>query len=195
MTIINRSYRRTSLPPFCGTIVLLVVLLFAVTGCALVAENTAYTPGTTPTQEASKYSCIPDNSAQTAYVTEIVDGDTVWVWIDGESYKVRYIGINTPEIGQPGADKATNLNTDLVLNKTVTLYRDVSETDKYGRLLRYVVADGKFVNYELVAQGVAEAGTWKPDTACDDYLKSASKEANKSGYTNAVDLRTSLSII
>lgn len=83
-------------------------------------------------------------------MTKVVDGDTVWVRIDGESYKVRYIGVNTPEIGDPGADEATALNSSLVMGKTVQLYKDVSETDKCGRLLRYVVVDGKLVNYELV---------------------------------------------
>lgn len=108
-----------------------------------------YTPTASPTPEIS-FPCIPDNSRQTAYVTKVVDGDTVWVRIDGESYKVRYIGVNTPEIGDPGADEATALNSSLVMGKTVQLYKDVSETDKCGRLLRYVVVDGKLVNYELV---------------------------------------------
>jgi len=158
---------------------LLVGLLVSVSGCAGQLGAGRHTPTNTatvvhtPTPEIS-FPCIPDNSIQTALVTKIVDGDTVWVRIDGQSYKVRYIGVNTPEIGDAGADEATTLNASLVMGKKVQLYKDTSETDKYGRLLRFVVVDGKFVNYELVKQGVAEPGTWKPDTACDDYLKSAS---------------------
>jgi len=147
-----------------------------VSGCVGQLGAGQHTPTTagehTPTPENS-FPCVPDNSIQTAIVTKIVDGDTVWVRIDGKFYKVRYIGMNTPEIGEAGADAATALNSSLVMGKTVQLYKDTSETDKYGRLLRYVVVDGNFVNYELVKQGVAESGTWEPDTACDDYLKSA----------------------
>ena len=155
---------------------LLVVLLVSVSGCAAQLGAGRHIPTTTavhtPTPENS-FPCIPDNSVQTALVTKIVDGDTVWVRIDGKSYKVRYIGMNTPEIGEAGADAAIALNSSLVMGKTVQLYKDTSETGKYGRLLRYVVVDGIFVNYELVAQDVAEPGTWKPDTACDDFMNSA----------------------
>lgn len=169
----NRLHRRVSPPRFLMSSFLVVALLVLVCGCTDQIQPGQYTPtAASPTPEI-KFSCIPDNSVQTAIVTKIVDGDTIWVRIDGKSFKVRYIGMNTPEIGDAGADEATALNAELVSGKKVTLYKDTSETDKYGRLLRYVVADGMFVNYELVVQGVAESGTWKPDTACDDYIKSA----------------------
>jgi micrococcal nuclease len=132
------------------------------------STNTA-TAEPTPTPEIS-FPFIPENSVQPAFVTKIVDGDTGWVRMDGKSYKVRYIGMNTPEIGDAGADEATALNSSLVMGKEVQLYKDVSETDKYGRLLRFVVVDGKFANYELVKQGVADPRIRKLDTACDDFL-------------------------
>jgi endonuclease YncB( thermonuclease family) len=52
-----------------------------------------------------------------------------------------------------------------VQGQTVTLVRDVSETDRYGRLLRYVYVNGVNVNEQLVAQGYAEAVEYEPDTA------------------------------
>jgi len=55
-------------------------------------------------------------------------------------YKVRYIGMDTPEKGDPYYNKATQANATLVANKTIRLEKDVSETDKYGRLLRYVMS-------------------------------------------------------
>ena len=191
--ILNRLYQGTSFPPLCYKTVLSVVLLFVVTGCTLVAENTVYTPSTAPfpiatvivPTETAAFSCIPQASPQGAYVTKVVDGDTIWVMADGQSYKVRYIGVDTPEIGVPGADEATDLNYDLVFGKKVMLYKDVSETDKYGRLLRYVVAEGKFVNYELVSQGVAKAGTWQPDTACGEFLKRASPLTSQEIYPDS----------
>lgn len=145
-----------------------VTLVVLASGCTAMFQPSQYTPSPTPELE---FSCIPDGDPQIAVVTKIVDGDTVWVRMEGDTFKVRYIGVNTPEIGEEGADKATELNSSLVLGKEVLLYRDTSETDKYGRLLRYVIADGLFVNYELVDRGVAEAGTWKPDTACDLFIK------------------------
>ena len=88
-----------------------------------------------------------------AEVVEVVDGDTINVEIDGTVYAVRYIGIDCPETRHPYepvewmGPEATEANRQLVENKTVYLEKDVSETDRYGRLLRYVfLADGTFVN-------------------------------------------------
>ena len=59
---------------------------------------------------------------------------------------MRYIGIDTPEMGEAFGLEAWQANRELVEGKVVYLERDVSETDKYGRLLRYVYADDIFVN-------------------------------------------------
>lgn len=70
-----------------------------------------------------------------------MDGDTIDVLIDGQEYCVRYIGIDTPEVCG-GADcygpEASQANRDLVEDQTVALEKDVSETDQFDRLLRYV---------------------------------------------------------
>jgi len=76
-----------------------------------------------------------------ASVIRVIDGDTIEVDIDGALYKVRYIGIDTPEVGQLYADEATKKNRELVEGKVVWLEKDVSETDKYNRLLRYVYVE------------------------------------------------------
>ena len=59
------------------------------------------------------------------------------------------------------------------------LYQDVSETDPYGRLLKYVVVDGVFVNYALAKEGFARAATFPPDTACADTFVRAARSAEK----------------
>lgn len=84
-------------------------------------------------------------------VTHVRDGDTIEV--DGQA--VRFIGIDTPESGQCGYDRATSFMTALVNGKTVTLIPDAkeSDTDKYGRLLRFVFVrggDGKPVDVGAV---------------------------------------------
>ncbi|GAF76144.1 unnamed protein product, partial [marine sediment metagenome] len=78
----------------------------------------------------------------------MIDGDTII--IEGD-YRVRYIGIDAPEI-YPELEacgmEALEVNRALVEGREVRLEQDVSETDKYGRLLRYVYVDDIFVNAE-----------------------------------------------
>ena len=126
--------------------------------------------------------CVnPNAERQVATVTKIVDGDTIHVEINGEEFKLRYIGMDAPEVGAYEAAAATAYNSELVMGQTVTLVKDVSETDRYGRLLRYVFVGDKFVNYELVRHGLATAGTWAPDTACDSTFQSAQQTAMANG--------------
>ncbi|NIM05287.1 MAG: hypothetical protein GTN65_06650, partial [Armatimonadetes bacterium] len=60
--------------------------------------------------------------------------------------------------------EAWQANRELVEGKEVRLERDVSETDRYGRLLRYVYVDDVLVNAELVKKGLAEVRSYPPDT-------------------------------
>lgn len=114
-------------------------------------------------------------------VTRVVDGDTIVI---DTGQKVRYIGMNTPETVDPRrpvqcfGKEASAFNKQLVLNKKVRLEKDVSETDKYGRLLRFVyLEDGTFVNMELVKQGYASIMTVPPDVKYSDLFLSAQKQA------------------
>jgi micrococcal nuclease len=112
------------------------------------------------------------SNEQTGIVTQVIDGDTVDVLIGDSFFRVRYIGINTPESNEPCGSEATAANSALVAGRTVTLVKDVSETDQYGRLLRYVYVGNVFVNAELVRTGWAEAVAYPPDTAQAGYLES-----------------------
>jgi micrococcal nuclease len=138
--------------------------------------------GAANTQIAKGASCIPNNPAQTGTVVDVVDGDTIKVLLDedGQTYVIRYIGMDTPEsttqIEYFGAEASTK-NARLVFGKEVTLIKDVSETDRYGRLLRYVIVDGLFINYELVAQGYANTASYPPDVACIPTFQAAEQEA------------------
>jgi len=123
----------------------------------------------------------PSLIVETAQVVEIVDGDTIDVQIGGRVFRVRYIGINTPEVGQPCADEVTAKNVELVGGKTVTLVKDISETDKFDRLLRYVYVGDLFVNAELVRQGYANAATYPPDVAHADLFVQLEAEARAAG--------------
>lgn len=103
---------------------------------------------------------------QWSQVVRVTDGDTIVVQLDGREQKVRYIGMNTPEISprQPFGPEASDRNEQLVGGKRICLERDVSETDRYGRLLRHPwLADGRLVSEELVAEGLAQVVTFPPD--------------------------------
>ncbi|MFN3705720.1 MAG: thermonuclease family protein [Thermoflexales bacterium] len=120
-----------------------------------------------------------------ALVTRVVDGDTIQVQINGVSYRVRYIGVDAPESTKQvdcfGLE-ASAFNQRLVGGQTVRLERDVNETDRYGRLLRYVyLLDGRMVNEELVREGYAIARTFPPDVKHVDRLRRAEQEARQTG--------------
>ncbi len=102
--------------------------------------------------------------ATVAQVVHIVDGDTIDALINGTKFRIRYIGMNTPETSQVCGSAATYANSVLVNYKTVALAKDVSETDQFGRLLRYVWVGNTFVNAELVKKGYALAADYPPDT-------------------------------
>ena len=115
-------------------------------------------------------------TAEISHVTRVIDGDTIE--IEG-GHKVRYIGIDTPEKGDCFESQATTRNKELVLNKKVTLKKDVSETDRYGRLLRYVYVDDIFVNNQLVVEGYAQASSYPPDIAQQTVFRESERAARE----------------
>ena len=133
-------------------------------------------------QPAATISPNPASPAsQEGRVVAVTDGDTIRVMLQGQEYPVRYIGMDTPETGQPNATAARDKNVELVSGKTVRLEKDVSETDRYGRLLRYVWVGDMMVNAELVRQGYAQAATFPPDVKYQQKFSALQKEAQTAG--------------
>jgi len=105
--------------------------------------------------------CDGDTAAyEEALVTRVIDGDTVEL-LDGQ--RVRYLCIDTPELGEDYYDEASRRNRELVEGKIVELWTGLEDRDVYGRLLRFVFVDGTFVNAELVAEGLATAYIFNSD--------------------------------
>ena len=122
-------------------------------------------------------------SSQGSLVRRVIDGDTI-VLANGS--RVRYIGIDTPERGEPFFDQATEVNRRLVEGRRVQLLKDQSDKDRFGRLLRYVLAGDILVNAELVREGLAEAKRYEPDVKfadCFDALMLEARENRRGLWT------------
>jgi micrococcal nuclease len=119
-------------------------------------------------------------------VTEVVDGDTIKVRIDGQAQTVRLIGVDTPETVAPGQPvecfgiEASNFLKDLLIGKSVELTADPTQDDidKYGRLLRYVyMEDATFVNHKLILEGYAYEYTYDVPYESQSLFQTAQAEA------------------
>ncbi len=140
---------------------------------------------------------IPDYLTE-AIVTKVTDGDTIQVVLeDGSEAKVRLIGVNTPETRHPTKGKepfgpeASAYTKDALTNKRVYLEKDVSDTDRYQRLLRYVWTDipenrddeteirAKLFNARLIIDGYGQAYTYPPDVARAEFFLRLQREARE----------------
>jgi len=118
-------------------------------------------------------------------VTRVVDGDTINVEINGKVEPVRYIGIDTPETVDPRKPvqcfgvEASKKNKELVEGKMVRLEKDITDRDKYKRLLRYVWLGDTLINQTLVEQGFAKSYSYPPDVKYQDLFVAAEKKARE----------------
>ena len=111
-----------------------------------------------------------------ATVTKVVDGDTVWVDLDGDGLgddKVRYILVDTPETYggiECYGPEATARNRELVGDQVIGLQTDRSERDFYQRLLRYVWANEADVGAVLIREGFAQVAIHSDKRHLCQYL-------------------------
>lgn len=117
-------------------------------------------------------------AGEAATVARVIDGDSVRL-TDGR--EVRYIGIDADELssGTPWAEAAKAANIRLVQGKRVWLEREISETDRYGRLLRHVYIGRRWVNGELVAAGLVRVRLINPDVQRSGELIRLQEEAQR----------------
>lgn len=110
----------------------------------------------------------PSKVAGSYLVTKVVDGDTLDIDKNGETVRIRLIGVNTPETKHPSKPQecfgieASNYLKQKLESKNVLIELDESQglTDDYGRLLAYVYTDGKMINYSLIYDGYAYEYTY-----------------------------------
>jgi len=120
-------------------------------------------------------------------VVKIVDGDTIHVRTAERIEKIRYIGINAPEVHhptrgeEPGGREASEANRRLVAGRHVRLELDVQSRDRYGRLLAYVWVGETMINAELVRQGYAQVMTVPPNIRYQRLLVDLQRDARQAG--------------
>ncbi|MBU7046976.1 MAG: thermonuclease family protein [Theionarchaea archaeon] len=124
-------------------------------------ENTiSYTEDVTPAEDTITW------AEDTLICTAVIDGDTFKLET-GEA--VRLIGIDAPELSQPGGEESREYLARLILNKGVTLKTGIEDRDKYSRLLRFVHIGTTCINEEMIRQGYAEARYLSPDDPLREY--------------------------
>ncbi|MDY6063212.1 MAG: thermonuclease family protein [Erysipelotrichaceae bacterium] len=168
--------KKIIIPLFC------LLILLNISGCEEKSNNQNNSPK--DEKNTSEKLESTDKIYQEAKVVEITDGDTVKVDIDGKIYKLRLIGVDTPEIsnGEYFSNEALKFTESNLKDKTVYLEKDVSETDKYNRLLRYIWLkkpqsstpnDSDFdnlFNALIVYNGYAHSVEYKPDNKYQQIL-------------------------
>lgn len=136
------------------------------------------------------------NTFEEAKVLRVVDGDTIEIDRGKRKEKVRFVLVNTPETVHPkkGAEfygkEASNFTKSQLTGKTVYLQKDTSDTDRYGRLLRYIWIErpssdnpsneeikSKCFNAILLAGGYANVSTFPPDVKYVDLFRKIERQA------------------
>ncbi len=166
----------------------LAFLWFGLNGATL-PISLSPSPTVTTIISVASSSATEGIEGERAYVAKVVDGDTIEL---GNGKVVRFIGIDTPETVDPRrpvgcfGKEASNMLKGLLSGKEVILQKDVSETDKYKRILRYVflpLPDGRilFVNDYLVREGFAKVLTYPPDVKFNEQFRQAERKARENG--------------
>lgn len=146
-----------------------------------------------PAQHGTPIKSIP------VKVIQVIDGDTFKVLLNGQKENVRFIGLNCPELShpdlkikeQPFGQEAAKYSTNVLLEKTVYLEFDVSDRDKYGRLLAYVWLSlpnelneaemrSKMFNCRLLTDGYSQVMTVPPNVKHQDLFVRLEREARSS---------------
>lgn len=125
-------------------------------------------------QNKSQVDLPMEGTTEDARVKFIVDGDTL-VLEDGR--KVRLLGIDTPEVGEVYYDEATDRLRELVDGRDVILKRDISNTDKYGRILRHIYLEDVWINAQMIEEGYAKMVTYPPDVFHIDAFRQLQRDA------------------
>jgi len=127
-----------------------------------------------------KYHVSSPQEYRDADVVRVIDGDTI-VITGGE--RIRYIGIDAPEVNEVFYQEAKDKNRELVEGKNIRfVVCKYEQRDNYGRLLAWVYTGDIFVNELLVKEGYAKIFIIPPcGTEKQEEFKNYEKEAKDKG--------------
>lgn len=152
-----------------------IFLVFAI--LAVFAFTQVFTKNTpTPPAPIEITNEAATTNSEVSTVLAVIDGDTIELT---SGKRVRLVGIDAPEMQGCFANEAKEEVVRLVSQKTIRLEKDISDVDKYGRLLRYIYVDNLFLDDHLVRQGFARVMGIPPDTKFYGQLKVAEQEARE----------------
>ena len=162
-----------------------IVAALAAGGCGTSAPAASRsTPGAGVAASPLGAELAPGSSAE-AVVDRVVDGDTIRAKIGRRVERVRFIGMDTPEVVKPntpvqcfGREASARTKALLPAGSVIHLVTDVEARDRYRRLLAYVYrdVDGAFVNLLLVEEGYAVPYTYPPNVAhADEFVAAAGR--------------------
>ena len=177
------SQKPRRLPVYVWVLIVAGILL-ALVGILVLLRDSGMGPCQVVAESTTRGGADPSVASSGVTAQRIVDGDDV---ILGSNERVRYIGIDAPEPERPHFEEAVEFHRALVEGKQVSLEKDVSETDRYGRLLRYVYVGEVMVNAEMVREGWAKAERYPPDLKyadCFDELQSDAQKARRGIWAN-----------
>ena len=182
-----------------GGIILLITLTAAVIKARIeTPKEVTTTPVTTSSSATSTSTTTPAatpvatpvvDHGPTYPVSRVIDGDTLDVEIKGTTYRVRLIGVNTPETVHPSKPQecygleASNFMKNLLTGQKVALESDSSQgdTDKYGRLLRYVFFNDENINLKLISDGYGYEYTYNTSYKYQSDFRAAQSLASQQG--------------
>lgn len=129
----------------------------------------------------------PPATSPLVSVTKVTDGDTIHVVYQNRDERVRFIGIDTPEVpwyggsGECYGEEAGLYARSRLSGKSVRLSFDVARRDRYGRLLAYVYVGDELFNLTLIRLGYARSDPVPPDTAMAPRFAAAEQQARAAG--------------
>ncbi|WP_059040619.1 thermonuclease family protein [Paenibacillus rubinfantis] len=174
--------RFSKLRPF----LLYLALVALLSGCGTTdISPTESNPAPTATSAA-------ENEAESRFVeaevVKVVDSDTIKIKFDGSEETVRMLLIDGPETvhpdkpEQPFGREASNFAKEMLTDKMVRLELDVSDRDKYGRLLAYVWVGERMYNELILERGLARvAYVYPPNVKYVDRFREIQAEAQEKG--------------
>jgi micrococcal nuclease len=170
------------------------VVLLSAAGCTagstgkpdvLTSVGSTASPAPEPVEDPDQDEATPETPGRVAFVSRVIDGDTIEVRLGGRTVDVRLIGIDTPETVHPtepvecfGA-AASSFTKRQLEGREVRLEFDVERPDRYGRMLAYVWLADQLFNEVLVDRGFAQVSTYPPNVMYVDRFLEAQRHARE----------------